>query len=236
MPNSLFDEFDNIIVLDTETTGIRHKTDEIIELAAVKIVESGGRVETADEFDLLIKLSEGKRIPPEIERLTGINDNLLMREGVSKRSAADRFCGMLNCEKPLVVAYNAQFDLCFLYFFLARFGRADVLKNAKFFDALTVYKDRNEYPHKLSDAVERYELKTQNTHRAIDDTKATAELLSAMEREQDDLLRYINIFGYNPKYGVSGPRISSVTYVPQPYDAVGRIYDRAEMFKIEAVK
>ena len=39
--------------------------------------------------------------------------------------------------------------------------------------------------------------------------------LDAMAREEDDLLRYVNLFGYNPKYGVSGPRISSITYLPQ---------------------
>ena len=45
--------------------------------------------------------------------------------------------------------------------------------------------------------------------------KAALEVLDAMAREEDDLLRYVNLFGYNPKYGVSGPRISSITYLPQ---------------------
>jgi DNA polymerase-3 subunit epsilon len=30
--------------------------------------------------------------------------------------------------------------------------------------------------------------------------------------------RYINLFGYNPKHGISGKKISSVTYLPQPYN------------------
>ena len=92
-------------------------------------------------------------------------------------------------------------------------------------DAMTIYKDRRDYPHKLENAVAAYALKTQNTHRAIDDTKAAFELLQAMEQERADLERYINLFGYHPKYGVSGPRISSVTYRPQPYGSAHRLYE-----------
>ena len=81
-------------------------------------------------------------------------------------------------------------------------------------DAMTVYKDRRQYPHKLQSAIDAYGVTTQNTHRAVDDAKAALEVLDAMAREEDDLLRYVNLFGYNPKYGVSGPRISSITYLP----------------------
>ena len=92
---------------------------------------------------------------------------------------------------------------------------ADALKGVKMLDAMTVYKDRRQYPHKLQSAIDAYGVTTQNTHRAVDDAKAALEVLDAMAREEDDLLRYVNLFGYNPKYGVSGPRISSITYLPQ---------------------
>ena len=38
-----------------------------------------------------------------------------------------------------------------------------------------------------------------------------------MERERGDIERYINLFGYNPKYGPPKPQIGSVRYEPQPY-------------------
>jgi len=228
MLDSLFASFQNIIVLDVETTGIDMRRDEVIELAALCVEKRGEELVTADEFDLFIRLSEGRHLPPVIVELTGITEERLLREGVSKSAAAERFAELLRRPKPLVVAYNAQFDLCFLYYLLRRTGQAPLLRNIKMLDALTVYKDRQPYPHKLSDAVRAYSLQAQNTHRAIDDAKAALELLCAMERECEDLDRYINLFGYNPKYGVSGPRISSIEYRPQPYNAVQKLYLQPE--------
>ena len=65
-----------------------------------------------------------------------------------------------------------------------------------------------------------------NSHRAIDDARAAALLLEAMAEERDDLERYIDLFGTHPKYGVSGRRIASVTYRPQPYDRARPLYER----------
>ena len=53
---------------------------------------------------------------------------------------------------------------------------------------------------------------------------ALKEVLIAMEQEQPDLERYLNLFGFNPKFGVSGAKISSVTYKPQPYNDKTKLY------------
>lgn len=220
MLHSLFEHFDNIIVLDTETTGFSPRQEEIIELAMLRISRSG----ETEEYDRFIRLSPGRRIPPKIVELTGITDAMLEAEGVEKAEACGDLARMLSLERPLLVAYNAQFDLGFLYYFLNGFGKAQVLKNVRLLDAMTVYKDRRPFPHKLCDAVAAYSLVSQNTHRAIDDTRATYELLCAMDEEESDLHRYINLFGYNAKYGVSGQRISSVTYRPQGYENKVKLY------------
>lgn len=224
----LFARYDQIIILDTETTGIDHKNDEIIELAALKLQRRDGQLVTAGEMDLFLRLSPGRTLSPEITKLTGITPLMLETEGVSKPEAARRFVELLSGGKTLVAAYNAQFDLCFLFYFLQRLGLAGHLKGIEMLDALSVYKDRRDYPHKLANAIEAYALQGRNTHRAIDDTAATAELLIAMEREKPDLERYINLFGYNPKFGVSGPRIGSVRYVAQPYRRSCALYERKE--------
>lgn len=224
MERSLLTQFDHLIVLDTETTGIRHKSDEIIELAALRTSRKAlGRAD--EELDMLIRVSPGRRLPSMIEKLTGISEEMLARDGISKEEACRRFAKLLREEKLLIAAYNAQFDLCFLYHFLQQFGCAELLCGVKFLDAMTVYKDRREYPHKLQNAIEAYGVSIQNTHRAIDDAKATLALLSALERERPDLNNYVNLFGYNPKYGISGPKISSVNYQPQPYELGQRLYE-----------
>ena len=218
MKLSLFEEFDSIIVLDTETTGINPKTEEIIELALLTLRRSGEGFEVADEYDKFISLSPGKVLPPEITKLTGISPEMIDAFGVSKEEAGKALADALGHGRTLLVAYNAQFDMCFLYFFLQRLGLAGSLKGVKMLDAMTVYKDRRAYPHKLCNAIEEYKVDAVNSHRAIDDTKAAFLLLCAMAEEKDDLLSYINLFGYNKRYGVSGPRISSVTYIPQGFE------------------
>ncbi|MDW7658096.1 MAG: 3'-5' exonuclease [Bacillota bacterium] len=225
MLDSLFRNFDSIIVLDVETTGLYPKRDEIIELAALRIDRTRDILSSGNELDLLVKLSTGRHLPPVITGLTGISEKLLEDDGITKELACERFLALLDCSNPLLAAYNAQFDLNFIYHFLTRFGKADLLGSVKMLDAMTVYKDRRTYPHTLKDAVSAYKLKTQNTHRAIDDVKATFELLCAMEQECDDLERYINLFGYNPRYGINGRRIDSVRYLPQPYDALKKLYE-----------
>ena len=49
--------------------------------------------------------------------------------------------------------------------------------------------------------------------------------LKAMDCECCDLNRYVNLFGFNPKYGVQGKRIGSVTYLPQPYSLMKKLYE-----------
>ena len=66
----------------------------------------------------------------------------------------------------------------------------------------------------------------ENSHRAVDDARAMTALLWAMAAERDDLLEYVNLFGYHPKYGVSGKRISSVTYLPQSYRRGAPLYEK----------
>ena len=43
----------------------------------------------------------------------------------------------------------------------------------------------------------------------------------AMKAERDDLDEYINIFGYNPKWGVSGEKFLFIEYKDQPYHNQG---------------
>ena len=223
MLETLFERFDSLLVLDTETTGVVPRRDEVIELAMLRADARGER----EEYDELIRLSPGKALPEQIRQLTGITEEMLASDAVSKAEAARALADMLTGGgRTLVCAYNAQFDLVFLYYLLDAYGLAGALRGAKFLDALTVFRDRRPYPHRLSDAVEAYSLVSQNTHRAIDDTRATFELLCAMDEEESDLSRYVNLFGYNARYGPPPKRISSVAYRAQGFDAQGKLYEQ----------
>ena len=221
----LWEQFDRIVIFDTETTGIEFGQDRIIELGAVSL-ERGEEVACMDD---LILLPEGESLPPFITELTGITDEQLLREGVEQAVAVEHFCQLLEgAERPLLVAYNAQFDLNFLYHFLRPYGKVSVLRAPRFLDALTVYKDRRDYPHKLANAIDAYGLgdRVVNSHRAVDDARATVALLEAMSAERSGLEQYLDLFGTHPKYGVSGRKIASVTYRPQPYQRVCPLYER----------
>ena len=201
----LWNEFDRLVVFDTETTGIEFGTDRIIEIGAAAL-ENG---EEQGDFNALIRLPAGQTLPHFITQLTGITDEQLRDEGVDDRTA-----------------YNAQFDLNFLYYLLRPLGLLSVLQKPRFLDALTVYRDRRDFPHKLCNAIEAYGLTgVENSHRAVDDARAAALLLEAMAAEKDDLLQYVDLFGVHPKYGMSGKKISSVTYCPQPYDRRVPLYE-----------
>ena len=220
----LWKQFDRIVVFDTETTGVEFGRDRIIELGAVSL-ENG---EETGCMDALIRLPEGQTLPPFITDLTGITDAQLLSEGVDQSEAVEAFCSLLEgAERPLLAAYNAQFDLNFLYHFLRPYDRVGVLRLPRFLDALTVYKDRRDYPHKLCNAIEAYHLEDSavNSHRAVDDARATVLLLERMAEEKDDLERYLDLFGTHPRYGLSGRRISSVTYRPQPYQRARPLYE-----------
>ena len=225
MLDKLFEKYDRLVLFDTETTGLLYSRDEIIEFAAVVLEQQNGQPVVIQEYDELISLSPGGLVPAKIEQLTGITNEDLRWKGIPKtqvcRDIARMFAG-----NTLLLAYNAHFDLSFLFYMLLRDGDPGILKGKDKLDLLTVYKDRRSYPHKLCNAIDAYGLsgKVVNSHRAVDDVLATVEVMKAMEAERDDLLSYVNLFGYNPKYGIEGKPIGSVTYKPQRYDPIAPLY------------
>lgn len=214
---TLFEQYEAVVLFDTETTGLDAKSDRIIELAAIRIEQTpSGGLRLAGKMDNFVRLPEGQRIPEKVVELTGITDEILEREGVRPDKAADSFAKLLTGRRILVGAHNAQFDLLFVRELL----RGKKIARLDFLDTVTVYKDRRPYPHKLANAILAYDLedKVKNSHRAIDDVLALLEVVKAMDEEREDLATYVNLFGFNPKYGVSGARIVGVRYEPQEFN------------------
>ena len=218
---TLFEKYDRLLIFDTETIGLRYQQDQIIEFAAV-VVEKQGIVR---EYDQLISLLPGTKIPEEITRLTGITNEAVASRGISKEQLASDIAQMVS-GNTLLLAYNAHFDLCFTYYHLMKYGDPTALRGKDKLDLLTVYKDRHSYPHRLQNAIDVYKLsgKVVNSHRAVDDVLATVSVMEAMEQEKNDILCYVNLFGYNPNYPKPKPAIGSVTYKPQPYGPKSPLY------------
>ena len=222
---TLFHKYDRLVLFDTETTGLLFSRDEIIEFAAVVVENRGGVPTVIEQYDELITLSPGGFVPPKIQELTGISTQDIRERGLPKARVAQDIARMFK-GNTLLLAYNAHFDLSFLYYFLLRHGDPMILKGKDKLDLLTVYKDRRPYPHKLCNAIEAYGLtgKVVNSHRAVDDCVATVAVMEEMEKEKADLNCYVNLFGYNPKFGIDGKPIGSVTYKPQPYNSTKPLY------------
>jgi len=245
-------DYDTIVFFDTETTGLSADENRIIELAMVQARLSDdsddGLVYTR-EADMFIKLPDGETVPEKITELTGITDDMLKEQGIGEREAIKEFMSfvkgdadlnrVLTNKKTLLVAHNAQFDLSFMRSLVKRVGiGVQELYDCDYLDTLTVFKDRSPYPHKLSDAIEHYGLsgEVSNSHRAIDDVMALAEVFKKLDEERNDLDRYINIFGVNPKYGINGEKIYGVEYVEQPYVDRMVIPQKALYNKVERVR
>ena len=222
----LFSKYDRLVFFDTETTGLNFSRDEIIEFAAVVVEYRNGKAEIIEEYDQLITLSPGGFVPPMIQNLTGISNEDIRDRGIPKTRVCCDIARMIG-GNTLLLAYNAHFDLSFLYYLLLRHGDPMILKGKDKLDLLTVYKDRHSYPHKLCNAIEVYGLSDQvvNSHRAVDDVIATVAVTLEMEKEREDLENYVNLFGYHTKFGLDGKPIGSVIYKPQQYDPPKPLYE-----------
>ncbi len=223
---TLFSKYDRLVLFDTETTGLLYSRDEIIEFAAIVVEQVNGAPRVIQEYDQLISLSPGGFVPPKIEELTGISTQDLREKGLPKTRVARDIAEMIR-GNTLLLAYNAHFDLSFLFYFLLRHGDPAILKGKDKLDLLTVYRDRRPFPHKLTNAIDAYGLagKVVNSHRAVDDVLATLAVMEEMENEKPDLDKYINLFGYIPKFGIDGKPIGSVNYKPQPYNPRKPLYE-----------
>ena len=133
---SLFQKYDRLVLFDTETTGLQFSRDEIIEFAAVVVELVNGVPTITREYDELVALSPGGFVPPKITELTGISTQDLREKGLPKTRVC-RDIAELIAGNTLLLAYNAHFDLSFLFYMLLRHGDPAILKGKDKLDLLT---------------------------------------------------------------------------------------------------
>ncbi|MDY0211024.1 MAG: 3'-5' exonuclease [Acholeplasma sp.] len=210
----LVEKYEKILLFDFETTGLYPNTERIIEIGAVLLKRDPTMMQYRLESELSVLIRQDKPLPTKITEITNITDDMLLTQGVSEEEAFEALHRLYD-EKTLLVAYNISFDYGFLKALYRR--QLDPLFeiNNDLLDVMALYKDRHPYPHKLDNAVSTYGVEIKNTHRAIDDIKATLHVLLQMIKERDTTDAYINVIGYNPKYPPRGPLASHVKLVPQ---------------------
>ena len=103
------------IVFDLETTGLNPASEEITEIAAVRVVEG----EIRDSFQTYV--NPHKPIPPEITELTGISDETVA-DAPDLDKAVPEFLAWAGEGQYPLVAHNAGFDMGFLRTACQRLG------------------------------------------------------------------------------------------------------------------
>ena len=152
------------VVFDIETTGFSPVKNKIIEIGAVR-VENGVITDRMDEF-----VDPEVPIPFEIERLTGINDAMVMgAETIGP--VLGRFLEF--CRGAVLVAHNASFDVSFISHNASVLGyefQPTVMDTVAL--ARVLLPNLNRY--KLDTVAKALNVSLENHHRAVDDAEATA--------------------------------------------------------------
>jgi len=179
---------DDICVFDFETSGLDHKNDRVIEMAAIRVRYG----EVVSEFSTIVK--QDIEITSEITRITGITQDQV-EKGLNEDTAFKILRIIMG--NALLVAHNAAFDLQFLHWSMMRV--AGKTFNNPFIDTMTISRDRTTYPHKLIDMCEKYGVELSGAHRALNDVHGAHDLLKALHAEQP-VDEWVNRLGYLSKY------------------------------------
>ena len=162
-----------LVILDVETTGANPVYDRVTEVGLIE-VECGRRVA---EWSTLV--NPGTRIPPAIQSLTGITDDMVAL-APSFAEIAQHLLGQL--EGKLLVAHNARFDYGFLR---NEFRRAGLRYSSRVL--CTVKLSRRLFPHEsrhnLDALMARHGLACESRHRALGDARAVCMLVDRWRRE-----------------------------------------------------
>lgn len=223
--STLFEKYTSIVAFDVETSGLDPYFDQIVELGAQRLFQKNGEL-LAEPLHYFIKLYDGHRMDEDAASVNHITESMLEKNGVSIEKAMSDFKRLIE-GKTLLVAHNANFDMLFITVAALKINEKKFFQHLDVVDTLTVFKDRAPYPHKLSDAIAHYHLEryVENNHTALGDTFALLYVVGAMASEKGDLLQYVNLFGYNPKYP---PRykLPNIDYCEQPYNSQLPLYQK----------
>ncbi|MGX5203465.1 UvrD-helicase domain-containing protein [Aliikangiella sp. IMCC44632] len=177
----------DVVIFDTETTGVDFDTSKIIQIAAIR-VRAGQVLEVFDHYvDIKLEQADESLVQAyeqsfEIHKITREQ----ISSGESELAVLTKFFDFVG-ESPLI-AHNINFDNTMLrmgvmgidnYELQERFH--EITATAQF-DTLLMSKAilPNEVSYKLEHLLLKYNLDGINSHNALDDVKATSSLLTLL--------------------------------------------------------
>jgi DNA polymerase-3 subunit epsilon len=165
---------ERVVFLDLETTGATATHDHVTEIGIVEV--DRGRL--VGEWSTLV--NPGVSIPPAIQALTGITNNMVAVAPTFPELSRELLCRL---EGRLLVAHNARFDYGFLRH---EFQRAGARYSSRVL--CTVRLSRRLYPqharHSLDALLLRHGIECDARHRALGDARALWRLMQCWQRER----------------------------------------------------
>lgn len=170
---SLLAPFDDYVSIDIETTGLDSNFDNIIELAAVRVVSG----EIDETFQTLVNPEQS--LDEFIVELTGITDDMLEDAPLIEEVLPD-FIDFIG--DSVIVAHNANFDINFIYDECSN-NNLPPLKN-DFVDTMRMSRRlfSEHSHHRLSDLMERFGIFSDVSHRALEDAEVVYECYEYMKQ------------------------------------------------------
>ena len=152
---------ESYIVVDVETTGLSVEKDDIIELGSIKVIDG----QSVDNFHAIVRIDTS--VPTHIEKLTGITNELIEREGRGLSEIINEF--KVFAGDYSFVSHNVEFDFRFLCKAFEQNGlsapinaRVDILRIAQ------SYLD-NPGDYKLESLAKLLQIEYGSMHRSLED-------------------------------------------------------------------
>ena len=155
-------------VFDIETSGLDPARDEVLEIAGVKLRGP----EVIDRFEQLIQPTRG--IPPEVEKIHGLNEFFLLVNGRGAREVMDEFLKFIG--ETIIVGHNIkEFDWLFVLNHLKK--RQLKVPQNKLIDTLELSRKLLPLPqYNLTNVAKYFGQEHKNAHRAMADVEVNAKV------------------------------------------------------------
>lgn len=151
------------VAIDFETSGLSVTDDQIIEAAAIRVIE--GTVEA--EFEQLVHFDG--TLPAQIVQLTGITDGMLREQGAPRRPTLQALIAFMG-DLP-IVSHNAAFDINFLRMACRQDGIA--MPRSRVIDTMDVARRTIKHlpDYKLATVAHALGIEPDGHHRALADCR-----------------------------------------------------------------